>query len=130
MRILKAAGIVLALFALVGCTSGSVKNRIIPESEKTLKEVYSDKINVSASIEGLTALKRKPTQEELGFDPYLQTGADKVKYRKIPNPTLFIYFPPSVSGDSRMPTPGWMTEIKMYDRDEYALPGESYVGGQ
>ncbi|EGQ9284425.1 hypothetical protein F7U66_00960 [Vibrio parahaemolyticus] len=120
----------ISLLALVGCSSGSASNRVIPESDMTLKEVYHDKAGVQSVGNAMTALKRPPTDAEVAFDPYLQTGTKKVKYRKLHNPTLYIYFLPSVTGDSRMPTPGWMTEIQMYERDEYALPGESYVGGQ
>lgn len=49
---------------------------------------------------------------------------NKPAFKKLPNPTLYIYFPARLSEKDRLPIPAWMTEFNMYDRDEYAQHGE------
>jgi hypothetical protein len=40
---------------------------------------------------------------------------------KLHNPTLYLYFPPKISGRDALPIPAWMTEFKMYDKDMLAI---------
>ncbi|MGR5347497.1 hypothetical protein [Vibrio mediterranei] len=120
----------VATVLLMGCTSNKNGNAVIPDSEYTLLEVYEDKVARSSEVDqAKSIIRRAPTSSELAFDPYLQNGTAYQSYRLLPNPTLYIYFPPSLSAKERLPTPGWMTEFKMYDRDEYALPGETTLTG-
>lgn len=42
----------------------------------------------------------------------------------LPNPTITLYIYPHLSTRHRAPVPGYKTAIKLYARDEYAVPGE------
>lgn len=42
----------------------------------------------------------------------------------LPNPTIRLYIYPHIATRHRAPVPGYHTAIKLYARDEYALPGE------
>lgn len=118
---------------LVGCgTTVSEKKEIIPESEKSMKEVYDEHGLASSSDKknaGRMVISRPATAYEMSADAYrVNQVKNRPQFRKLPNPTLYIYFAPTLSKDGRMPIPAWMTEFQMYDRDEYALSGEINLG--
>ena len=45
-------------------------------------------------------------------------------FPRLPNPTLVLYVYPHLAGASRVPVPGYATTFSLYERVEYALPGE------
>jgi conjugative transfer region lipoprotein (TIGR03751 family) len=45
-------------------------------------------------------------------------------FPRLPNPTLVMYVFPHLSHEERVPVPGYATAFPMYERVEYALPGE------
>ncbi|WP_428775697.1 hypothetical protein [Vibrio sp.] len=119
---------------LLGCSSSdgvSKKDQIIPPSDATMKEVFDSKGRPEESTgnQVMQVLRRPANQNELALDAYQTNGINhKPSFRRLPNPTLYIYFAPSLSKDGGMPIPAWMSEFKMYDRDQYALPGELNLG--
>ncbi len=125
--------LVVTLFsisALFGCASSGDGDQIIPESDMTVVEVYDEFVaKTTVTDSARQSIVRSGPNSNATFDPYLQTNNAKPKYRKLENPTLFIYFPPSINQEEGIPMPGWMTEVKMYETDQYALPGEQAVGG-
>ena len=57
---------------------------------------------------------------------YTRTAADELEllFPRLPNPDLYIYVPPHLATALRIPVPGYTTAVPLYDRVEYALPGE------
>ena len=47
----------------------------------------------------------------------------QVKFPRLPNPELVLYVFPHFSPKGR-PIPGYTTSFLLYEKDEYALPGE------
>ena len=47
-----------------------------------------------------------------------------VRFPRLPNPILVMYVFPHLAGPERTPVPGYATTFPMYERIEYALPGE------
>lgn len=47
-------------------------------------------------------------------------------FELLDNPMLLIYVHPHLATKDRMPVPGYWTAIPMYDRTEFALPGEQH----
>lgn len=45
-------------------------------------------------------------------------------FPRLPNPTLVLYVYPHLAGSARVPVPGYATTFSLYERVEYALPGE------
>lgn len=45
-------------------------------------------------------------------------------FRLLPNPVLVMYIFPHLSGAEGTPVPGYTTKFSMYDKPEFALPGE------
>jgi len=45
-------------------------------------------------------------------------------FPRLPNPTLVMYVFPHLAGAGRVPVPGYATTFTLYERVEYAMPGE------
>ena len=58
---------------------------------------------------------------------YARTAANELEllFPRLPNPDVFIYVPAHLATELRIPVPGYTTAVPLYDRVEYALPGES-----
>jgi len=57
---------------------------------------------------------------------YARTAANELEllFPRLPNPDVYIYVPPHLATELRIPVPGYTTAVPLYDRVEYALPGE------
>ena len=58
---------------------------------------------------------------------YARTAANELEllFPRLPNPDVYIYVPAHLATELRIPVPGYTTAVPLYDRVEYALPGES-----
>ncbi len=125
----KAFTLSLTSALLVACSSGSH----LPKSGVTVEDVYYGDTSVApnGSYAGSTRPNanmvpwRSTTDYERSeVDVYTLHNSPKVPFRMLPNPTIYIYVPPKISKTERVPIPGYFTEFKLMERDEYALPGE------
>ena len=59
-------------------------------------------------------------------DTYTRTGANELEllFPRLPNPDIYIHVLPHLATDERVPVPGYTTAVPLYERVEYALPGE------
>lgn len=115
---------VLISTSLVGCAS---KDDVIPKSDITAEMVFDQTMGGGPAARDyriMTTPQMAGVQPEL--DVYELHNAPKPRYQLLPNPTLFIFVPAHLSGKGRSPVPAYITETKMFDREEYALPGELY----
>ena len=57
---------------------------------------------------------------------YARTAANELEllFPRLPNPDVYIYVPAHLATELRIPVPGYTTAVPLYDRVEYALPGE------
>ena len=62
---------------------------------------------------------------------YARTAANELEllFPRLPNPDVYIYVLPHLATDARVPVPGYTTAVPLYERVEYALPGELSGGG-
>ncbi len=58
---------------------------------------------------------------------YARTAANELEllFPRLPNPDVYIYVPAHLATELRIPVPGYTTAVPLYDRVEYALPGET-----
>ena len=58
---------------------------------------------------------------------YTRTAANELEllFPRLPNPDVYIYVPAHLATALRIPVPGYTTAVPLYDRVEYALPGET-----
>ena len=63
---------------------------------------------------------------------YTRTAANELEmlFPRLPNPDVYIYVPPHLATELRIPVPGYTTAVPLYDRVEYALPGEGVAAGR
>ena len=61
---------------------------------------------------------------------YTRTAANELAllFPRLPNPDIYIYVPAHLAAELRVPVPGYTTAVPLYDRVEYALPGETARG--
>ena len=120
---------IVVLISLSGCAS---KDDIIPKSDKTGAEVYYEFMGQQEGRD----LRVYTTPQTMGAEPdmdaYVLHNTPNPGYKLLPNPTLYLFVPAHISNRDRVPVPAYITEYKMFERDEYALPGEiaANMGGK
>jgi len=114
--------------ALGGCAS--TKESVLPQDGPSMKAIYD------AHFEGMGADDPLAVRRELGTRPLGDDDVDLAGYSRtahteletifprLPNPTLVMYVFPHLAGSERVPVPGYATTFTLYERVEYALPGE------
>jgi conjugative transfer region lipoprotein (TIGR03751 family) len=118
---------VLSVLLVTGCASklDDVTNPNAP----TMKQVYEDYTgsNQEQIAQRQAILMQRPAVEpadqQLGLPPYPER-LDHL-YPRLPNPDLFMYVRPHAVGVTGAPVPAYITRFSMYERQPYALPGET-----
>ncbi len=113
---------------LAGCASS--KDAVLPANGPSMKAIYDahfEDMN-AASTDGARAAvsSHPPSTDERTLVSYTRNSQTELdtRFPRLPNPTLVMYVFPHLAGPSRVPVPGYSTTFPMYERDEYALPGE------
>ena len=62
----------------------------------------------------------------VGAAGYTRTAANELAllFPRLPNPDIYIHVLPHLATAARVPVPGYTTAVPLYERVEYALPGE------
>ena len=120
----------LALISLVLAGCASTKEAVLPQDGPSMKAIYE------AHIHEMSARDPLSIRQELGNRPilsgetalhgYTRDAANEMNaiFPRLPNPTLVMYVFPHLAGEESVPVPGYATAFPMYERTEYALPGE------
>ena len=120
----------LALISLVLAGCASTKEAVLPQDGPSMKAIYEAHIDEMSARDPLTI------RQELGDRPiltgeaalygYTRDAANEIDaiFPRLPNPTLVMYVFPHLAGEESVPVPGYATAFPMYERTEYALPGE------
>ena len=122
-----ALALVLAL-ALTGCAG--TKEQILPQDGPTMRAIY-DAHNARTGRGDPLALRDRLGPRAPSEAPAWRPGATRAAlteldttFPRLPNPTLVLYVYPHLATGSRVPVPGYVTTFPLYERTEYALPGE------
>lgn len=123
--------------ALQGCSSASPN--VIPATGPDTLAVYMnhteggqpDAVKRSETVvdadNGEVSVRggRQLLDKERDLAGYTRNAANEIDalFPRLPNPELVIYVFPHINGKGR-PIPGYSTSFLMYEKDEYALPGE------
>lgn len=85
-------------------------------------------------LPGRRRLKRCPREEERAVPPAVESAnaaftrdaANELEllFPRVPNPDVLIYVYPHLATAARVPVPGYTTAVPLFDRVEYALPGD------
>lgn len=111
----------LCLMTLTGCAHQA--RQVLPDTGPDIKTVYE------RHISGETG-KTIPDPYFLHEDPtprpgYTREAANEIEqlFPMLPNPRIVLYVYPHFTAKGR-PVPGYATAFSLYEKDEYALPGE------
>ncbi|PLW83343.1 TIGR03751 family conjugal transfer lipoprotein [Kineobactrum sediminis] len=113
---------------LAGCASS--KDTILPQDGPTMREIYNAHVRTSEGEDRRTRLPtaglRAPGHHlsDLGTAAQADYEALSARFTRVANPTLVMYIFPHLAGVHRVPVPGYSTVFPLYERVEYALPGE------
>lgn len=126
------SGLLVLTLLLCGCSTS--KQHTLPQDGKTMQEIYDEHFGEihRSSIEGARAVltegsKARPVQPaERDLAGYTRTAYHEIEslFPRLPNPTLVMYVFPHLAGLEAVPVPGYATTFPLYERVEYALPGE------
>ncbi|HFD86797.1 MAG TPA: TIGR03751 family conjugal transfer lipoprotein [Gammaproteobacteria bacterium] len=118
--------------ALAGCASS--KDAILPQNGPSMKAIYESHVN-EMNTQDTQIIRhelgnRRLDTGESALQGYTRDAFNEIDilFPRLPNPTLVMYVFPHLAGKTQAPVPGYATAFPMYDRVEYALPGE--VPGQ
>ena len=118
---------VLAL-TLTGCAS--TKETVLPQDGPSMKAIYDSHLQALGArdpqafrggLDGRPLASGTPSLEGYTREAYNEL---ETTFPRLPNPTLVMYVFPHLASDERVPVPGYVTSFPMYERVEYALPGE------
>jgi len=126
MRILIVVPTLILTNFLSGCAT---KDTLIPTPEQDMQAVYQQHMAGSGqgALYDQRSLVRRPMIEgDVVLSDYVRTEKDQLqaRFKKIPNPSMFMFVAPHLASDANVPIPGYVTEFKMWPQDHYALPGE------
>ncbi len=120
------AFLLVLVSVLAGCSSPKRDQPVFPEPDITTKEVYEGHAggNSIAAPKSKLVLRRATTDAENSIDPYMLHNTPRTHYRMLDNPTMYMFVNTHISTEYRVPIPAYITEFKLLERDEYALPSE------
>lgn len=131
--------LVLISAGLTACATTGAKNSILPKDLKPMSEIYREHFGHGKAAPGQAptngpSLRKRTLADGAESDAELHgTLRDAVAeldhtFPRLANPTLVMYVYPHLAGPSGAPVPGYATRFTLYDRVEYAVPGEFTEG--
>ena len=116
------------ILLLAGCAS--TKETVLPQDGPSMKAIYEAHFQEMGERDPL-ALRgelgsRPPPSGDASLDGYTREAVNELEttFPRLPNPTLVMYVFPHLASEERVPVPGYVTTFPLYERVEYALPGE------
>lgn len=93
---------------------------VLPPEGPTIREIYDTHSVTATSVK---AVQLTPPGNRMDQKP-LAVSNLKRRFARLYNPTLHLYVYPHLAGSEQLPVPGYYTVFPLYERHEYALPGE------
>ncbi|KWT88515.1 MULTISPECIES: TIGR03751 family conjugal transfer lipoprotein [Pseudomonadota] len=131
--------LVLTVAVLAGCATS--KEKLLPHGDNTMMDVWQQNAGDGGGGTGQVArqhlldarqtLRRPLTDADVQAAPaeqmrYTRTARNEVhrQFQRLPNPDLVMYVYPHLAGTNPVPVPGYTTVFPLYQRVQYAMPGE------
>ncbi|HCF3623462.1 TPA: TIGR03751 family conjugal transfer lipoprotein [Pseudomonas aeruginosa] len=121
----------------VGCATN--KEDMLPRGDHTMQQLWQrdagDGGNGQAArrqlLDARQKLRRPLTTTDIEDAPaqqtqYTRTAANEIRrqFPRLPNPDLVMFVYPHLAGSDPVPVPGYSTVFPLYQRVQYAMPGE------
>lgn len=110
--------------ALAGCTG---KQAVLPPEAPTIEAIYAGHFrgDTGADFESTQAMQKRAPDTHLAPGPAGDSvEALEARFARLANPVLILYVYPHLAETERVPVPGYFTVFPLYERTEYAAPGE------
>lgn len=128
--------VVVASIALGGCATHSEK--LLPRGERTMLDIWQRETGGGTGsqagrqlLDARQSLRRPLTEADARATPalntaYTRSAANEIhrQFHRLPNPDLVMYVFPHLAGTDPVPVPGYSTVFPLYQRVQYAMPGE------
>ena len=121
-----------ALLVLSGCATDPEK--LLPHGDATMLDIWNQQTAGGSDASSRRLLDaRQPLHRPLQAPVpvidqtgYTRTAQSEIyrQFQRLPNPDLVLYVFPHLSGSESVPVPGYSTVFPLYQRVQYALPGE------
>ena len=116
---------------VAGCATS--QEELMPVGDTTMMEIWQNQAGHRTGERRLLAVRselRRPLESpELVSEQlrYSRDASNEVysQFRRLPNPDLVMYVFPHLAGSEQVPVPGYSTVFPLYQRTQYAMPGES-----
>ena len=94
-----------------GGGNGQVARRQLLDARQSLRRPWTDADTHAAHAEQVR---------------YTRTARNEIhrQFQRLPNPDLAMYVYPHLAGTDPVPVPGYTTVFPLYQRVQYAMPGE------
>lgn len=124
------AGALLAALSITGCSTS--KDDMLPAGDGTMLDLWQNKASTRhTALDARQALRRDLSVGEAALvrpveESYTRTAQSEIsqQFPRLPNPDLVMYVFPHLTADGTLPVPGYSTVFPLYNRVQYALPGE------
>ena len=134
----KGLALALAVAVLGGCATS--KEKLLTHSDRTMMDIWQQETGGSGGtgqvarrqlLDARQSLRRPLTDADVQATPaeqmrYTRTARNEVyrQFHRLPNPDLVMYVYPHLAGSDPVPVPGYTTVFPLYQRVQYAMPGE------
>jgi len=136
---IKGLALAAAVAVLGGCATS--KEELLTHSDSTMMDIWQQNAGEGGGGSGQVArqqlldarqsLRRPLTEADVQTAPaeqvsYTRTARNEVyrQFQRLPNPDLAMYVYPHLAGTDPVPVPGYTTVFPLYQRVQYAMPGE------
>lgn len=132
---LQMAAVLAVVLLTAGCSVD--KEKMLPHGDQTMMDVWNAGTTGSAGssqgrqlVDARAELRRpvdtaqaRPLADNAG---YSRTAQNEIysQFKRLPNPDLVMYVFPHLAGSDPAPIPGYTTVFPLYQRVQYAMPGE------
>ena len=132
-----AAVALLAATLVGGCATS--KEKLLPHGDGTMLDIWQQETAGNAGVgqaarqllDARQGLRRPLTEADIQAEPgmqarYTRTAQNEInrQFQRLPNPDLVMYVFPHLAGTDPVPVPGYSTVFPLYQRVQYAMPGE------
>ncbi|WP_339649750.1 TIGR03751 family conjugal transfer lipoprotein [Halopseudomonas pelagia] len=129
--------LIAALAVLAGCATS--KEELMPHGGRTMQDIWHHEAGEGGSglqsrrhlLDARASLRRPMTDADVQIAPteqmrYTRTAESEIyrQFHRLPNPDLVMYVFPHLAGTDPVPVPGYSTVFPLYQRVQYAMPGE------
>ncbi len=136
----KGLALVFLVALLGGCATS--KEDLLTHGDRSMMDIWQQETGDGAVggagqvarrqlLDARQSLRRPLTDTDVQAAPaeqmrYTRTARNEVyrQFQRLPNPDLVMYVYPHIAGTDPVPVPGYSTVFPLYQRIQYAMPGE------